>query len=212
MTDYLKLAEEYQLIKHKITDEEREELQRELLLTFDLNQYVNYIRDNYSEKSKSLSNKLNNKEYFLLACFAEDLQEFYKMYIAQKPSRIQNFQIINKDKGKPKLSHLLWSPSNECTYTKNILQTKEVLTKDTIDVQIGYWTPVWLSVHKDFKQLSMDINAYECQKIDTSCNDCSFLNRKESWCTKFNRKTIIQANMCQPQNQDCFLHRKDSKL
>lgn len=58
------------------------------------------------------------------------------------------------------------------------------------------------------KQEAMKYEAFECQKIDCSCNDCKFLDRQNKMCLKFNKIIKIHPNLCHPQNQSCFIHRK----
>jgi hypothetical protein len=145
----------------------------------------------------------SKKQYFLHACFADDLQEYYKEYIAQKFNRKQEFNELPNGV----LIHKDWCPSRICRHSK---QTIESI--DDLDVFVGYWTPhCWYPVKKEFRKIGMDLEAYECQLIDCSCNDCVFLDRANILCTKFNKPTFILPNHCHPQNQDCFKHRKASK-
>ncbi len=78
-------------------------------------------------------------------------------------------------------------------------------------------------------------SVYELQKIDCNCNDCGFMVRDfEKYrsfdhlytnsqgkvtnpshrinygnCNKFNKPVSFIPNRCQPETQDCFIHRKD---
>jgi hypothetical protein len=144
----------------------------------------------------------SEREFFIYSCFVDDLQQFYKDWIEQgkKIGRIQFFDINKNDI----LTHKYWRPSNKCR------DSGDILTKDNIDIKIGYWTPnLWYPIRKDFKQESMKLESFLCQKIDCSCNDCKFLDRKNSFCQKLNKKVNICSNQCHPQNQICFEHRKD---
>lgn len=144
---------------------------------------------------------MKERDYFLQACFADDLQQFYKNWITEKPDRIQYFVDSNG-----LLQHRQWRPSKTCR------SSGEELTMDNIDIVVGYWTPfLWYPVRKDLRVQYQKNEAYECQNIDCSCNDCGFLNRSENWCVKFNKEIIIQPNLCHPQNQDCFVHRLNNK-
>lgn len=61
----------------------------------------------------------------------------------------------------------------------------------------------------------------ELQKIDCNCNDCKSMVRdlsrmpkrkgQESYghCTKFDKPVIFWPGQCRPDNQECFVHRKD---
>ena len=139
------------------------------------------------------------REYFFDACFSEDLQQFYKDYVSEKKDRIQLF-----DEYAGKLEHKYWKPSNICT------ESGDKLDRKTIDVKVSYWTPnLWKPIRKDLKAKAQKEEAYACQTIDCSCNDCAFLDRAKSFCTKKNKRTEIWSNTAQPQNLECFKHRLD---
>ena len=148
-----------------------------------------------------LGENLSRKEYFLSACMASDLQGWYKEYINQKPSRLQEFNELPNGI----LTHHYWCPSNICRHSK------EVITDiNDLDVFIGYWTPqCWFPVKKEYKKIGMQLEAYECQLIDCNCNDCAFFDRSTSKCNKFDKTVSPKPNTCQPDTQECFLHRKD---
>lgn len=141
------------------------------------------------------------KQLFIHACFADNLQDFYKEYIKQggKKGRAQLFDTD----GNGKLIHKYWCPSNICC------ESKEILTPENIDIKISYWFPfIWKPIRSDLKIKAMKDEAFGCQMIDCSCNDCKHLNREKSLCNKFNKKIIINPNTCHPQNQNCFEHRR----
>ena len=143
----------------------------------------------------------SEKQFFIYACFVDDLQQFYQDWVEQgkKAGRIQYF----RQDADGNLTHLYWCPSNICC------ESGELLTKESIDVKIGYWTPnIWKPIRKDLKQEAMRFEAFECQKIDCSCSDCKYLDRAKSWCNKLDKKTSIDANLCHIQNQNCFEHRR----
>lgn len=148
-----------------------------------------------------LPKNLSEKQYFIHACFVDDLQSFYKNWIDQgsKKGRAQFFYTLPNGK----LIHRYWNPSSTCC------ETGQELTLENIDVKIGYWTPfVWKAVRKDLRIEAMKEEAFECQKIDCSCSDCKHLERSKKWCNKFDKETSINANLCHPQNQECFKHRR----
>lgn len=158
----------------------------------------------YTPKKYPFAHNLSEKEYFILACFSLDIQHFYREWIEQgrKQGRFQFFDTDNKGL----LVHKYWVPSNICCHTK------QLLTQDTIEVKVGYWTPfLWKPVHKDYRQLAQKQEAYNCQIIDASCSDCYYLQRDTSWCKKMDKKVSVEPNLCHPQNQECFTHRKDIK-
>jgi len=94
--------------------------------------------------------------------------------------------------------------SNKCQATGILLN------ESNFDIGIRYWLPnSWYPVHKDFKHDYMKNEAYNCQKLDTNCNDCKHLNRAEMKCLKLNKGLSFAPNTCMPENQDCFIHRKD---
>lgn len=141
----------------------------------------------------------SEKQFFIHACFADDLQQFYVDWIKQSSGRAQFFDTgING-----KLTHKYWRPSSICC------ESGDELFKETIDVKIGYWTPnLWKPVNKALKQEAMRYEALECQNIDCSCNDCKYLCRDKKWCDKLCKKIIIRSNTCHPENQGCFKHRR----
>lgn len=142
--------------------------------------------------------ELTEKEYFIEACLSDDLQDFYQNWIKEKPNRIQFFYNINGY-----LLHKYWFPNNKCS------ETNQQLNKENIDIRIGYWSPFgWKPVYKEIKQETMKNEAYNCQLIDKNCNDCMFLNRNNKQCTKLNKTVKLNPNICQPENDECFKHRK----
>lgn len=144
-----------------------------------------------------------NKTLFIEACFCKDLQSFYSGLLLNKPGWKQYFDVLPCGL----LIHKFWQPSRICC------ESGEELTAENIDVKVGYWTPfVWKPIRKDLKHDAMKIEALECQKIDCSCNDCKHLDRAKSWCNKLEKKTDIIENMCHPQNQQCFEHRKSQTI
>lgn len=143
-----------------------------------------------------------DKQFFIYACFVDDIQQFYMDWIEQgaKTGRCQFF--ITNSKGE--LEHLYWEPNSICSISG------DQLTKDNIDVLSGYWTPhLWKAVRKDLLAESKRKEIIWCQNIDCSCNDCIFLDRTKGWCTKFYKKANILPSTCNPNNIDCFQHRKE---
>jgi hypothetical protein len=143
----------------------------------------------------------SEKQFFIYACFVDNLQQFYKDWIEQgrKAGRIQFFDVL----GNGMFFHKYWMPSNICC------ESGDILTTDNIDIKVGYWFPhLWKPIRKDLKQQAMKFEALECQKIDCSCNDCKYLDRVKSWCNKLDKKTNINGNFCHPQNINCFEHRR----
>jgi hypothetical protein len=153
-------------------------------------------------------NNWTDKQYFIYACFIDDLQLFYKQYIEQgkRQGRIQKFNLdVNGN-----YVHKYWCPSNICC------ESNDVLTINNIDIKVTYWTPfVWKPIKKELKQLATKKEAYECQLIDCSCNDCKNLLRnidianvgKFNICT-LNKPVDVTPNVCNPNNTNCFVHRK----
>jgi len=151
------------------------------------------------DSSVLVGSNWSSKKIFIHACFVDDLQSFYKQWIEQSKGRMQFFDIGYNGE----LEHQNWLPSKICC------ETGEELTKENIDVKIGYWTPfTWKPVRKDLKEKAMKYEAFECQKIDCSCNDCKYLDRENAYCKKLYKWVRINANMCHPKNQKCFVHRR----
>ena len=127
---------------------------------------------------------MTDKELFISQCFSDIKDKSEVKY----PD--------NKDR--------LWIPSNKCSHCSKLIDLED------IDIKVGYWFPVWRSVHKDCLKEAKSLEVFECQKIDCSCNDCFFFKReKESkgYCNKKNIKVTAWSNTNQPQNVDCFKHR-----
>lgn len=97
--------------------------------------------------------------------------------------------------------------TNTCGHCNTRIDEKD------FDYYVGYWTPfMWKPVHKHCKQEASKDEAYECQKIDMNCNDCVFFTRlkgNNGLCTKKNTPIIAHSNNCQPENTNCFVHRKN---
>lgn len=143
-----------------------------------------------------MSNK-TDKQVFIEACLSENLQTYYAQYIAERPTREAAF---SKENGV--LVHKQWRPSPRCTVTGGRL------TSTNIDVIAGYWTPhLWKPVRKDLRASAMKEEAYQCQLLDTSCNDCKHLVRADGKCGKFDTPVYLGVNESCPQNAKCFEHR-----
>lgn len=155
-----------------------------------------------------LPRNLTEREYFIEACFCDDLQLFYSEYVKQKKDRIQVFSELSNGV----LGHLYWIPRNICT------GCEKELTRDNIDIIMGYWHPFsWRAVHKDCAKAAKDREVHWCQSIDADCNDCKHFERIKligastpasylGNCKKFNKETIAYVNLCT--RHECFEHRK----
>lgn len=81
---------------------------------------------------------------------------------------------------------------------------------------ITYWGSYIDICHAECKSEGATKEAYECQLIDTNCNECKYFFRIKStgngtfkgWCNKFNRTTRAESNSANVNNTDCFEHRK----
>ncbi len=157
---------------------------------------------NYIPKQYAFAKNLSEKEYFIYACFCKDLQEFYTEWIDQKRDRLQLF---NQSSIPNKLIHNYWNPSNICC------ESGVILTPETIDVKISYWIPqLWKPIHKDLLKQSRELEVFECQKVDCSCNDCIYFDRNKLFCNKLNVTTNRHSpNTCYIENRNCFKHRKE---
>lgn len=163
---------------------------------------INDLTENkkfYVKKTYPFKYDWSEKQFFIYACFVDDLQAFYRDWVDQgrKAGRIQFFNIEMDGS----LTHKYWMPSRICC------ESGETLTLENIDVKIGYWWPnIWKPIRKDLKQEAMKFEAFECQKIDSSCNNCKHLDRANKWCNKLQKNVAINENLCHPENQDCFEH------
>jgi hypothetical protein len=142
---------------------------------------------------------MNAKQTFISACFASDLQEFYQGLLQVAPAKRALF---TTEHGQ--LVHRQWRPSAICA------ATGQVLMPENIDVAVGYWYPhLWKPVHHDHKKAYMAAEAYDCQLIDTACNDCKHLDRLAGACKKFGKQVSLEPCQSQPHNAACFVHRLD---
>lgn len=150
---------------------------------------------------------LSEREYFIEACFAEDLQSWYKEWVYQKKDRVQFFNFRLGSEGI--YEHNSWCPSKVCC------DSGKTLIKEDMDVKSGYWTPhLWKPIHKDLLKEAKAFEAMQCQIIDADCNDCKYFKRgkelgtgiTEGLCLKFNYPTKGYVNVCSGKN--CFEHRK----
>jgi len=154
------------------------------------------------KKKYEFNYQWSDKQFFIYACLTWDLQKFYRDWIEQggKTGREQFF--ITNSLGE--LEHLYWRPSPICSVSG------ERLTKENIDVLPGYWTPnLWKPVRKDILAEAKRQEVIWCQNLDCSCSDCYFMHRAKIWCTKFNKKAKVEPNTANPENMNCFQHRKE---
>lgn len=54
---------------------------------------------------------------------------------------------------------------------------KQPIKPEDFDVVGGYWVNTVFACHTYCKKQQMEEEAYECQKIDAGCNDCTFFKR-----------------------------------
>ncbi len=123
------------------------------------------------------------KQHFIDACFADNLDDFYEKWVAEKKDRIQFFTVRDIDAWKkritalsdaakkmiskdvisfkhlpPVFNHHYWKPSSRC------ISSGEELTRENIDIHITYWQPhLWKPIRKDLKREYRKEEAYECQ-------------------------------------------------
>ncbi len=158
-------------------------------------------------KKYPFGNNWTEQQYFKYACFCDDLQLFYRQWIEQKQDRIQFFDISLDGKYK----HRYWIPSKICSYSD------ELLNEENLVIKIGYWTPFcWTLVKNTLLNEAKTLETLFCQTVDCSCNDCKFFERKDQNNGLCNKKENIfvkaYPNMAQPNNLECFEHRKGFKL
>lgn len=134
--------------------------------------------------------------------------------------------------GHPNESYELIKPSGErlCRYCgKTIMPEQEGKTS-------SYWHiastglragPLRDVCHEDCKRDGERREAYQCQCIDTNCNDCLYFERDLSYiqprgtaqweisfpgnCRFFNRPETGSPNYCDPTKTECFVHRRSSE-
>jgi hypothetical protein len=101
---------------------------------------------------------------------------------------------------------------NICRYCK-----KEIKEEDFC-ITHSYWSAYWFPCHKECKEVGEKKEEYECQKIDSACNDCGYFERDleksgkiilRGICKKTRENVETCRNFCE--NRDCFIHRLDLK-
>jgi hypothetical protein len=143
---------------------------------------------------------MNKKELFKKLCLSDNRDAVYTEYLKKSKGLIQNLE-VNQD---GKYNFIGFCPSKYCC------ESGDELNSENIAIKVGYWTPnLWKPIRKDLLKAAQTEEAYECQIIDTSCNNCIHLSRNESKCLKKGVSVVIMANTCCPHNADCFEHRKD---
>lgn len=91
---------------------------------------------------------------------------------------------------------------------------KEIPTGEEVSTH-SYWKPFKYWSHNDCKKKGEASEAYECQKLDSDCNDCKFFERGKllrkgvytGHCKKFDKEVKAFPNFCS--GRECFKHRKD---
>jgi len=149
---------------------------------------------------KNLSLKQNKKEIeelFIEACKHKNYTRIDKINRRGKINRLLRLigYKINFD-----LRYLL-DINNHCRYCKD-------KSLDNITITKGYWYKIWSICHKSCKQIGEKEEAYECQKIDSDCNDCYYFERIkgiDGICKKFNKSVKASPNFCT--SHKCFKHR-----
>lgn len=149
---------------------------------------------------------LTDAQIFKKACYADNLQSFYKDCISKKILSIQSFLELSSG-----LHHLIFSPSKICRGCK-----KEV-KEENFDYMASYWgsPPSWHIVHSECKKSCSQEETYLCQIIDADCSNCKFFERgkelgtgiSEGRCSHFNKPTKAYVNVAT--GHKCFVHRKD---
>lgn len=99
--------------------------------------------------------------------------------------------------------------NNLCRYCE-----KKVSAED-LDYCYSYWLGNKYICHKNCKIEGQKLEAFDCQIIDSDCNDCHFFKRKEIvgkevWsgeCLKFNKET--RAFPKKWTGRECFEHRRN---
>lgn len=140
---------------------------------------------------------------FIEACFAADLQAHYRGLLARD---IRYSEAIEDVGGV--LRHRRWSPSGICC------ASGEVLSRENLGIKVGYWTPMlWKPCRKDLVREYQRREAYDCQLIDTNCNDCKHLVRGGGGSGVFVGRCALKdvaitfmPNACMSENSECFEH------
>jgi hypothetical protein len=121
---------------------------------------------------------------------------------------------INRIYDKGKLNRILRKIGYriECYIPLNFNNKCRFCKKEPIDSVItkSYWWSLWSICCKGCKQKGEVEESYECQKIDSDCNDCLYFVRLKGavgTCRKFNKEVVASPNFAS--GFDCFKHRKE---
>lgn len=105
-----------------------------------------------------------------------------------------------------------WFVSNWSSILSNTLRCRyceKPISKDEAVITKGYWLSSWYICHKDCRQEGEKEEAFDCQNIDSDCNDCLHFSRIKGFqglCLLKNKNVVANANFCS--GYDCFVHRK----
>ena len=100
----------------------------------------------------------------------------------------------------------LFRPSNVCRYCNKIIKENE------FTITQSYWKALWFPCHKSCKDAGYKQEAYDCQCIDSDCNDCKYFKRdkgNKGQCLKYNIAVHTSPNFCS--GFECFKHRKSDE-
>ena len=116
-----------------------------------------------------------------------------------------------------------WILGSGCRYCEKKVKEKDFCITTT------YWWPRWATSHKQCKEMGEKIEAYECQTIDASHNDCKYFQREHfdekrkgdkgfipkigvwvGYCTKCKKEVTTSRNFSE--NIPCFVHRDKEKF
>ena len=142
-------------------------------------------------------NKKEIEELFIKAIKHQDCSRIGRVYWKGKINRVMRLfdtKII---------SPLSLNFYPHCRFCSNPSLDNLVITR-------GYWTATWSVCHEACKKAGEKLEVFECQKIDSDCNDCFYFQRVKGSsgnCQKFNKKVKALPNFCS--GYKCFKHRLD---
>lgn len=100
-----------------------------------------------------------------------------------------------------------------CRYCMNAVEERNA------EIVSQYWgSSKYYFAHKDCVKEGMKKEAYECQLIDTDCNDCINYTREKTLepnvsigqCNKYNKEVVAHVNFST--EHDCFVHRRAASM
>lgn len=145
---------------------------------------------------------MDKRDYFIKACYSDIPSGFYGYYIWLKNQGLDEQVAYSMSRN--------CDPSNVCRFCR------ERISEGDFDVTPAYWGGGMYPCHKKCKKDGVKREAYDCQLIDASCNDCKHFLHHETVnvvgmkhrvgiCRKSGESVKAYPNFAM--GKECFEHR-----